>query len=175
VNATTGRSVWAVRRCGSPAVGPCDANTAPTYTNGLVLVGDGDGHLYALNASSGATVWRFRGPYVAKGSDGSCKSALYDTPAAADGRAFFGNPHEHARGSELRCSDDLTMFVRTGSNDCQLWAVNITDGTQLWHVPFGGIIDGASPVLSHGPRQLVFSGSDRQNAVSGSALCLGHL
>ena len=76
VNATTGRSVWAVRRCGSPAVGPCAANTAPTYVNGLVLVGDGDGHLYALNASNGATVWRFRGPYVAKGSDGSCKSAL---------------------------------------------------------------------------------------------------
>ena len=92
VDASSGRGLWAVRRCGSAAAGPCAPNTSPTFYRGLVLVGDGqDGYLYALNATTGDTVWRFRGPLVAKGTDGSCKSEVYDTPAAVDGRAFFGS------------------------------------------------------------------------------------
>lgn len=137
VDARSGKGLWAVRRCESSEVGPCDPNTSPVYRQGLVLVGDGDGHLYALNASSGDTVWRFRGPYVAKGSDGSCKSSVYDTAAVEDDRAFFG------------------------SNDCRLWAVNLTTGRCLWNASFDGVIDGSSPVVSRG---LVLSASDRQNA-----------
>jgi outer membrane protein assembly factor BamB len=145
VDSLSGRGLWAARRCGTDAVGagPCTANTSPTYHAGLVLVGDSDGYLYALNASSGDTVWRYRGPLVAKGTDGSCKSSLYDTPVADDGRAFFG------------------------SNDCQLWAVNVTTGEHLWNVSFDGVIDGASPVVAKvalTQQGLVISGSDRQNA-----------
>ena len=55
-------------------------------------------------------------------TDGSCKSAVYDTPAAADGRVFFG------------------------SNDCSLWAVDAATGRHLFNISFGGVIDGASPV-----------------------------
>ena len=77
VDAISGLGLWAVRRCGSGSVGPCAPNTSPTFHRGLVLVGDGqDGYLYALNATTGETVWRFRGPLVPKGTDGSCKSAV---------------------------------------------------------------------------------------------------
>ena len=39
--------------------------------------------------------------------------------------------------------------------------MNATNGAHIWNVSFGGVIDGASPVVSRG---LVISGSDRQNA-----------
>ena len=52
VDAATGRSLWSVRRCAA-GDGPCDANTSPTYHDGLVLVGDGAGWLYALKATTG--------------------------------------------------------------------------------------------------------------------------
>lgn len=63
---------------------------------------------------TGETAWRFRGPLIEKGTDGSCKSAVYTTPAVSGGCVYFG------------------------SNDCSLWAVNLTSGARIWNVSLGG-------------------------------------
>ena len=54
LNALTGHQLWSYT-----AGGPIDS--PPTYYKGLALFGSADGYVYALRASDGILVWRFRG------------------------------------------------------------------------------------------------------------------
>jgi outer membrane protein assembly factor BamB len=54
--------------------------SSPNYANGMVIVGAGDGFVYALDAATGATRWRAR-----------TEGRVRDTPAIAGNRVFVGS------------------------------------------------------------------------------------
>ena len=54
--------------------------SSPVVAEGAVYFGSGDGHLYALDASTGALLWKFKSGDV-----------IHASPAYADGVVFVGS------------------------------------------------------------------------------------
>jgi len=57
---------------------------APAVANGIVYVGSGDQHLYALDAKTGAQVW-----------NAATGGAIVSSPAVADGAVYVGTTDSH--------------------------------------------------------------------------------
>lgn len=53
--------------------------SSPAVVNGVVYVGSNDGHLYAIDAKTGAQKWLF-----------AAKARIPSSPAVSDGRVYFG-------------------------------------------------------------------------------------
>ena len=66
------------RASGSPLYG-AGFYSSPVYHRGVVYIGSEWGHIHALNASDGATVWEYAPPFVSKAGapwvEGRCASA----------------------------------------------------------------------------------------------------
>ena len=90
---------------------------APTVTNGHVYFGSDDGHVYCLEAETGALTWKFRASpeedwLLARGHMIS-RWPVRSSVLVQDGTAYFGAgifPHENVH----------------------LYAVNATDGSVIW-------------------------------------------
>jgi outer membrane protein assembly factor BamB len=90
-----------------------------------------DGHIYAYNAETGKTVWKFY--------SGNTTETPYNTwpfwgqPAIADGKIYVGN-------GEHTPSDPMMR-------GCRLFSLNATTGEELWNIAFGG---GGSKAIADG-------------------------
>ncbi|HEX7390163.1 MAG TPA: PQQ-binding-like beta-propeller repeat protein [Acidiphilium sp.] len=116
VNAATGKLVWSYKTEGE------DMPT-PVATNGLIVFGNGDGHVYALDATTGALKWK-----TAITSFVSMSSATLDP---TKGAVIMGGTHP---------SNIYALDVATGK---RLWTVHPKDifsssaGDGTWAIASG--------------------------------------
>lgn len=190
VDATTGKSVWTFRtegECRFTAPGihgaqprteqmpdPYDVfHSSPVVAGGLVFVGSGDQHVYALDAGTGALRWKRKTGGV-----------VHATPAVSGGRVFIGSfdrtmyaldaatgavqwtfltgedPEFHNQvgiASSSAVADGRVFF---GCRDGHFYALDAAKGTLLWkHDNHKGWVI-ASPAVQGG--RVYFPTSDGQ-------------
>jgi outer membrane protein assembly factor BamB len=143
-------------------------NSTPAVGGGKVVVGDGNGVVWAFDAATGASLWS-----VDLGT-----AAIDTAPALASGLVFVGNCDTLFA---LRAADGTTAWSTTiviqGAHGCDLTSPTVAsglvfvgsygsksvhafrqdDGTLVWSgIPTGGPIE-SSPAVANG---LVIAGSD---------------
>jgi len=181
LNASTGAMLWSFQRAGSPYAdeGPFGS---PAVANGVVYIGSEGtyipepgfvpipGHLYALNASTGAELWSYK------------TGDIGGAPAVANGIVYVSS----ANGLyALNASTGALLWSRTGqsgdspavangvvyigSYDGNVYALNASTGAELWSYDDG---DGAStPIIVDGVAY--FSAMDGLYAFSVGAVSTG--
>ena len=75
-------------------------DSSPAVMNGVVYVGSGDHNVYALNAKTGALLWRY-----------TTGASVQSSPAVANGVVFVG-------------SDDLNVYALNARTGHKLWSYN---------------------------------------------------
>ncbi|MFO1338366.1 MAG: PQQ-binding-like beta-propeller repeat protein [Burkholderiaceae bacterium] len=137
--------------------------SSPVVAGGAVLFGSSDGHVYALDAASGALRWKFRTGDV-----------VHASPAVADGRVFVGSwdgrfyALDLASGRELWHHEggvDPLMhnqqgyqaspavsgdMVYTGSRDAHVYAFDARTGAVKWSRDTAGSWVNTSPAVQDG-------------------------
>ena len=118
-------------------------DSSPAVANGRVYVGSFDSYLYALNASTGALLWRYTtgnaisssSPTVAKGvvyvgcDDGN----LYALTASTGALLW-----RYTTGSSVWSSPAVVNeMVYFGSNDGNLYALEASTGALIWKYTIG--------------------------------------
>jgi outer membrane protein assembly factor BamB len=129
LNASTGDPIWQANF--TNRYGNPDTGGAPTVSDGVVYT-QGYNNLYALNATNGALLWN----YTNLGSWGTSIS-----PAVAEGLVFSASYYEN------------------GGSRGYVFAVNATDGSEVWTFPTGNVLM-SSPAVCGG---VVYVGSDDHN------------
>lgn len=128
---------------------------SPTLIGDRVLIGSGDGHLYALDASRGSELWRF-----------DAGTRIRTTPAVVEGLVLFGDSDGVFHALDIDGGSSVWRFetaghsltsadvgfdrrqiyssaavhegvVYFGSRDAQLYALDLRDGRELWRVDDG--------------------------------------
>jgi len=140
--------------------------SSPALGDGLLYVGSGDGHLYALDPVTGEERWRFFGG-----------RAITSSPAVAEGLVFFGSrdiafyavdARSGARRWKLAIGGDAPLTwgyesgdlytsspaftegtVVFGSGDGQVYAVDAGSGKVRWRFASGGRVR-SSPAVAGG-------------------------
>ncbi|MFB3922133.1 MAG: PQQ-binding-like beta-propeller repeat protein [Terriglobia bacterium] len=142
--------------------------SSPTYLDGVVYFGSGDGHIYAVEAKTGSVLWKFKtdgrvrtSPAVAAGVVycGSMDGNLYALDAKTgqlkwkfktEGNSFF--PLGEVQSTPA-VADGLVFF---GSRDGHLYAVDAATGQKKWAFSHEGSWCISGPAIADG---LVFAGS----------------
>src|SRR6202042_1955358 len=150
---------------GSPSGWPYSTGfsvyTRPYLVNGTIYVGNTSGHVYALNASTGAFRWRY--------PRGSAIGAVYSRPGVADHMVYVGSDNgliyairarDGAAVWSSRCDEngdavrsspvfvDGVIYASTrGGSVCALKA---DDGSRFWDRPvlLGTTVPASSPEVS---------------------------
>jgi outer membrane protein assembly factor BamB len=138
--------------------------SSPAVVNGVVYIGNLDGSLYALNASTGATLWS-----TTKSGGGS------SSPAVANGVVYYGfGAGMFALNASTGASlwgyevDDYAFssspavangIVYVGSEDNNVYALGASTGIKLWSYATGNEVL-SSPAVANG---VVYVGSDDNN------------
>lgn len=137
--------------------------SSPVVSNGKVIFGSGDGNIYALDAASGALVWKFKTGEV-----------VHASPAVANGRVYIGSwdtffyALDEATGKEawrFKTGDDFDIHNQTGiqssaavadgmvffgARDSHLYALNAATGEKKWDYSTKGSWVIASPAVRNG-------------------------
>lgn len=145
--------------------------SSPLLVDGLVIFGSGDGHVYALDAATGAQRWSFKTGDV-----------VHASPAYADGRVFVGSWDGRFYAVDVRTGRELWHaqggvdalmanqqgfqsspavvdgVVYTGSRDANLYAFDARTGQEKWRVPTGASWVITSPAVHQG--RVYFATSD---------------
>jgi eukaryotic-like serine/threonine-protein kinase len=145
--------------------------SSPAIAGGVLYVGSGDAHVYALDAASGRLRWKFRTGDV-----------VHASPAVADGRVYIGSWDSHfyaldaATGAELwrfKTGDDPRLHnqvgiqasalvadgrVYFGCRDSKLYALEAATGKLVWSFSNKGAWVVGAPVLDAG--RIYFANSD---------------
>ncbi|HML03696.1 MAG TPA: PQQ-binding-like beta-propeller repeat protein [Candidatus Bathyarchaeia archaeon] len=142
--------------------------TSPAVAYGTVFVGSYDGNIYALNASTGAFMWRYT-------TDGGPAD-----PAVSDGVVFVGSGEGYVYALNASTGSLIWIFatsgaggvnvvltaptvtgglVYLGSMNGYLYALNASTGTLVWSYEYGetGNWEGSSPAVEGG---VVYVGSN---------------
>ncbi len=150
-----------------PTAGP--VHSSPTVSEGRVLVGSGDGNLYALDEKSGREIWRF-----------STGGAVDSSAAIADETAFFASRDRNLYAVDVRSGKEKWRFamgvdapfswgyewiisspavdggrVLAAGGDGTLSCLSAESGAVLWRFRTGGRLR-ASPAVGG---QVVYQGS----------------
>ena len=111
----------------------------PTINNGVLYVGSTDGNIYALNATNGAKIWNY-----------TTSGQVFPSPAVVNGVVYDGSavlpPPSGFPPWEQSAS------IPTGA----VYALNATNGVQLWKYVTGGYGVSSCPVAIGG---VVYVGS----------------
>jgi outer membrane protein assembly factor BamB len=131
--------------------------SSPLVVDGLVYVGDWDGHVWALDAQTGRTRWRFRADGRIKGSLAASGGQVY--VGAYDGRVYAldaksgklvwrASAQERLGGRGTFYSTPAAAYGRVyiGSTDGKVYAFGATTGRLLWSQSTGGFVY-ASPAV----------------------------
>ena len=142
---------------------PAQIHASPTFADGLIIIGDDNGHMHAFDESS-AKSWEFE-----------TKSAIYTSPVLSEGILYFGSTDgvfyaiDAKTGTQkwsfksnnklyngAAVSGDYVIF---GSTDHQVYCFHKNTGKNLWTFKAKSVISTA-PVIA-GPT--VFIGSLDKN------------
>ena len=145
--------------------------SSPVVAQGSVYFGSGDGHVYALDAQSGALNWKFRTGDV-----------VHASPAYADGVVYFGSWDSYFYAVDAKTGAERWRFhggedpaihnqvgfqsspavvdgvVYTGCRDSKLYALDAATGREKWHFDGAGSWVISSPAVAQG--KVVFGTSD---------------
>jgi eukaryotic-like serine/threonine-protein kinase len=145
--------------------------SSPAVAGGVVYLGSSDGHLYAMDAASGALRWKQRTAEV-----------VHASPAVADGVVVVGSWDGVLHAFDARTGDrrwalatgrDALMHnqqgfqsspaivdgvVYVGCRDAHLYAVDLRTGVERWRVSTGSSWVVSSPAVVDG--QVIFATSD---------------
>jgi outer membrane protein assembly factor BamB len=131
--------------------------TSPTVANGTVYVGSSDYNVYALNANTGALLWKY-----------ATNGRVYSVPTVANGRVYFGSSNNDHNVYALNATTGALLWTYTTTSygvgsptvaggavyvgsfdsDSILYALNADTGTLLWQ--FQGPFKMASPAVVNG-------------------------
>ena len=129
-------------------IGPYDngVQSSPAVVNGVVYFGSDDGHVYALDASTGATLWSSAVATLGK-------DIMSSSPAVANGMVYIGSDDNNlyalnastgalqwsfATGGEVLSSPAVANgVVYFGSVDGNVYALNASTGVKLWSYATG--------------------------------------
>ncbi len=146
-------------------------NSSPAVVNGVVYIGNDQGILYALNASTGATLWSFNLGFGIPVSS---------TPAVANGVVYIGGGNADVGNVyALNASTGALLWSSTtggpidsspavangvvyiGCIDSNVYAFNASTGAKLWSYNTGlnSAVE-SSPAVANG---VVYVGSDGSN------------
>ena len=141
ISPTTASSLtqrWTVPADGLPDNQPIAAE--PVTANGVVYYGSWDGHEYAVDAATGASLWQ--SPYLGQTTGGTgCNTRL---TLGVTSTATIGNITVHGT---------VTEAVFVGGGDGDFYALNASTGAVIWHTPLGtppSFYLWSSPILYNG-------------------------
>jgi outer membrane protein assembly factor BamB len=145
--------------------------SSPVVAGGSVFFGSGDGHVYSLDAASGALNWRFRTGDVVHASPayvngvvyfGSWDSYFYavDAQTGAEKWRFHGgeDPLIHNQVGFQSSPAIVNGVVYTGCRDSKMYAIDAATGREKWHFDGAGSWVISSPAVAQG--KVVFGTSD---------------
>ena len=139
---------------------PYSIFSSPSYADGLLYIGSGDGYVYAFNATTGAQVWAAQTnnwvnatPTVDSGTVycGSWDGNFYAW-SAQTGALLWQVPLNGVIESSAAVANGV---VYVGSADHSLYALDAATGATLWTATTDDVI-GASPAVANG---VVYIGS----------------
>jgi outer membrane protein assembly factor BamB len=141
---------------------PASVSSSTAVANGVVYAGSDDGHVYALNAATGAKLWSFRTAGV-----------VVSSPAVANGVVYVGS-FDNLYALNAATGAGLWSFragpvvsspavaggvVYFGDALDNVYALNAATGTRLWSFRAGSSVN-SSPAVAGG---VVYIGSDDHN------------
>lgn len=145
--------------------------SSPAVAGGRVYVGSSDGHLYALDAATGALRWKqatgdvvHASPAVEGGRVvvGSWDGRLYcfDAVTGAPAWRFQAgvDPLMHNQQGFQSSPAIADGVVVVGGRDSQLYAIDLTTGLERWRFSTGSSWVVGSPAVAHG--RVYFATSD---------------
>ncbi len=145
--------------------------SSPAVADGAVFFGSGDGHLYAVDAATGALRWKFRTGNV-----------VHASPAVADGTVFVGSWDGKLYAIDARGGRPIWVFqggvdplmfnqqgfqsspavvdgvVYSGSRDAHVYAIDARSGRERWRFSTGTSWVNSSPAVHDG--RVYFATSD---------------
>ena len=145
--------------------------SSPVVAEGRVIFGSGDGQVYALEAKTGALVWKF-----------ATGDVVHASPAFADGRVFVGSWDSRLYALDAKTGRELWHFqagldpkdhnqvgfqsspavadgiVYVGCRDAQLYALDAATGKEKWRFDNHGSWVITSPAVVNG--HVLFGTSD---------------
>ena len=153
---STNQTLWTwTSKSGLPVI------SSPAVVNGVVYVGDTDGRVYALNATTGKQIWNH-----------TTGGGVLSSPAVTGGIVYVGSFDDNiyalyatngtkkwnfTTGSKVWSSPAVVGgVVYIGSEDNNVYAINATNGTKIWNYTTGGPIV-SSPAVVGG---VVYIGSE---------------
>jgi PQQ-like domain/PQQ enzyme repeat len=161
-------------------------SSSPTEVDGVVYIGSADANLYALNATTGALIWKFQTT-----GNGGVGGTVESPPTVANGVVYFGSYDDYLyalnaatgtllwsykTGNNVETSPAVVNgVVYFGSDDTNVYALNATTGALIWRFKTtgnggnGGLV-GSSPAVVGG---VVYVGSDDQNVYAFNAAGCG--
>lgn len=164
INFSNGKTLWSKKIASYTGEGPSDLHgihSTPCVVKGVVYIGTYGGYLYALNASTGDIFWRFGRIGSAIGS-----SPHYLNDPKLGERLYFSGDDDwvycidlngnliwktHNARSDMHSSvglDPLRGILVVGSNDHNVYGLNLTNGTVIWSFQTGGHVK-ASPTIDN--------------------------
>jgi len=176
LNASTGAKLWkyatesectGATLCGSGLVG-----TSPTVANGVVYFAAFDGNVFALNASTGALLWKY-----------TTGLHVYASPAVANGVVYVGSQDGNEYALNASTGAKLWSYATTvnnvfssaavaygvvyiGASDGNVYALNASTGSLLWSHYYGDDLIDSSPAVANGV--VYISGTGKFYAVKAS-------
>jgi outer membrane protein assembly factor BamB len=152
--------------------------SSPVVADGTVVVGSGDGNVYALDAASGEPRWTFRTGNVVHASPayadgvvyvGSWDGDLYaiDAKSGAGKWRFHGgqDPLIHNQVGFQSSPAVVDGVVYVGCRDANLYAIDAATGKEKWRVDHAGSWVIASPAVARGKVYYATSDSSQYNVV----------
>ncbi len=163
VDASTGAVVWRYQNADDNIV------SSPSIHNGRVFFGQNNGYVVAINETDRAELWKTRVPNPGQ------NTVIGGAPAVVNGRVFVGTDNRFAAFDEITGAH-LWDFNTGGSNATSgavnndivyfgtgagwVYAVNATNGQQIWARNMGAVVSSA-PSLALGSNSLLVGAHDR--------------
>ena len=145
--------------------------SSPVVWRGVLYFGSGDGHIYALDAASGALNWKFKtgdvvhaSPAIASGTVfvGSWDSNFYALDAATGKEKWRfktgDDPDIHNQVGIQSSAAVVDGVVYFGCRDSNLYALDAATGQKKWAFPTNGSWVITSPAVKDG--KVYFATSD---------------
>ena len=152
--------------------------SSPVVVQGTVYFGSGDGHLYAVDAATGALRWKFRTGNVVHASPAVADGLVY--VGSWDGRLYAvdaatGQERWHFQGGLDPLMANQQGFqsspavvdgvVYCGSRDSHLYALDARTGAEKWRFATGASWVVGSPAVADGKVYFATSDSSLLHAV----------
>ena len=118
--------------------------SAPSVANGVLYFGSEDGNVYAVNAKTGAQIWKFQTTTYIGGSSPAVANGVVYVGSSGVGIVYALSAKNGALLWQFRTGDDIQSsptvvngIVYIGSMLHRLWALDANTGALLWDYQAG--------------------------------------